>query len=153
MTLCPIIHQQYTAGTYSVAVFALTSTSFNVEVLVSKNVCTDMADRIFVISYFLSLPCQAYPLPPPRQFISCDDVPQSAFEAAALPQDPVFCMEDGVELVVTQEDANPECATRHGSAMSHPLSQDESAGDNPAHRPRVSHGVIHLEHRIRLFRR
>ena len=39
VTLCPIIHEEYTVGTYAGAVYGLTSSSFRIEVTVAKLVC------------------------------------------------------------------------------------------------------------------
>ena len=45
LTLCPVIHDQYTVGTYAGAVYALTSTQFYLEVIVSQDVRTDFPFR------------------------------------------------------------------------------------------------------------
>ena len=39
VTLCPIIHEEYTVGTYAGAVYGVTSSSFRIEVTVAKLVC------------------------------------------------------------------------------------------------------------------
>ena len=62
---------------------------------------------LFDFFWFLSNIPQAHPLPPPPVKIACSSVPQSAIDAAKSVGNPVFCLEDGVETIFTEEDVNP----------------------------------------------
>ena len=87
MVVCPTAHRDYQIGTFSLGVYNENSGSFDVEILLAP---------------------EEYPLVPPPNRISCDDVPEEEIISAKAGSDQdVFCLQDTETFERDYSDVEP----------------------------------------------